>query len=60
MAAARSLIDQAVLLVGVAHQALPHPIAEIAKAPDRADPVVTLVVLDLALADAVDMGRIVC
>ena len=54
------MIDQAVLLVGVAHQALPHPIAEIAKAPDRADPVVTLVVLDLALADAVDMGRIVC
>lgn len=59
MAAARSLIGQAVLLVAVAHQALPHPIAEIAKAPDRADLVAALVVLDHALADAVDMGRIV-
>jgi hypothetical protein len=38
---------------------LPDPIAEIAKAPDRADLVATLVILDDAFADSVDIGRII-
>src|ERR1041385_5736134 len=43
----------------MAGQALPDPVAAIAEAPDRADFVAALVVLDHAFADAVDIGRIV-
>src|SRR5690348_13560138 len=40
-------------------QTLPDPVAEIAKAPDRADFVAALVVLDRALCDAFDVGGII-
>jgi hypothetical protein len=53
------LIGQATLLVGVTRQALPDPIAEIVKTPDCTDFVAAFVVLDNALADAVDLGRII-
>src|SRR4051794_21897856 len=46
-------------LVGMAGQALPDPVAEIAKAPDRADLVAAPVVLDYAFADAIDIGRVI-
>src|SRR5215470_9040498 len=46
-------------IFGVHDQTLAHPVAEIAKAPDRADLVAALLVLDHALADTLDIGGIV-
>src|SRR5258705_11921626 len=40
-------------------ETLPDPIAEIAEAPDRADFVAALVVLDHAFGDALDIGRVI-
>lgn len=45
--------------IGMGSQALPDPVGEIAEAPDGADLVAAPVVLDQALADAVDIGGIV-
>jgi hypothetical protein len=45
--------------VGMSGKPLPNPVAEIAKAPDRADLVAMLVVLDDAFAHPLDIGRII-
>jgi hypothetical protein len=52
-------IGQRMGLIGMGGEALPDPVAEIAKAPDRADLVAAPVILDQALGHTFDIGAIV-